>query len=258
MYGEMITNRVKKAFNSEKIVFFVGAGISVDSGVPGFGKLNERVIQSIGNRKLKEEDWKLLREDIRLRPEVVLQIGVEELNSNILKSLDMVWNYNPNYNHIFLAEVLRKGNWVFTTNFDNLIEKACQKRGIDFGRCYEESQFEQFIKRNRLDEKPDPGHIEGGYLFKLHGTIEEEKEGLERFKTIQVALNQVGQGLSEAKEKVLRYFLENYDFCFMGYSCQDDFSVYPVLLNTESKKKVFWFDYTEEPVGETVRDEKRL
>lgn len=261
MYDEMITNRVKEALGS-KIVFFVGAGISRDSGVPTFGELNEEVIRSIGDGKLKGDECELLSRDIRLRPEVVLQIGVEELGSDVVECLEMALGYSPNYNHIFLAEAIRQGNWVFTTNFDNLIEKACQQRGINFKRCYREdreaSHFKEFIENYRLDGKPDPKNIEGGYLFKLHGTIEEEREGKERFRTILVALNQVGRGLDECKEKVLKYFLENHDFCFMGYSCQDDFSTFPVLLNTESKKRAFWFDYARGSIGEVVWGKDRL
>jgi len=260
MYHEVIINRVKKAFDSKKMVLFVGAGISRDSGVPTFGELNEELIRSIGGGKLKEDECELLSKDIRLRPEVVLQIGVEELGSEVIESLEMVLGYNPNYNHLFLAEALRQGNWVFTTNFDNLIEEACQQREIDLKDkvCYEESYFTEFIEKYSLDKKSDPKNIEGGYLFKLHGTIEEEKEGKEKFRTIVVALNQVGQGLDKAKEKVLKYFLENYDFCFMGYSCQDDFSVFPVLLNTESKKKVIWLDYAKGSIGELVWGKGRL
>jgi len=261
MDDEMITNRVKEALGS-KMVFFVGAGISRDSGVPTFSELNEEVIRSIGGRELKEEECRLLSRDIRLRPEVVLQIGTEELGSGVVESLEMALGYSPNYNHIFLAEALRQGNWVFTTNFDNLIERACQQRGIRFKGCYRDdpraSHFRGFIQKYRLGRKPDFTNVEGGYLFKLHGTIEEEKQGKERFRTILVALNQVGRGLDKPKEQVLKYFLENYDFCFMGYSCQDDFSVFPVLLNIESKKRAFWFDYTKGSISELLWDKGKL
>lgn len=261
MYDEIIINRVKKAFNSEKMVFFVGAGISVDSEVPDFSKLKEEIIQSIGD-KLKKDERELLSKDIRLRPEVVLQIGVEELDLQVLQSLEMFLGYDPNPNHYFLAKMLKQGNWIFTTNQDSLIEDACQQREIKFKKCYredqEESHFKELIEKYPPGEKPESDNFKGGYLFKLHGTIEEEKEGLERFRSIQVALNQVGLGLDEAKEKVFKYFLENFDFCFMGYSCQDDFSVFPVLLNTKSKKRVIWLDHAKGSIGELVWGKERL
>lgn len=264
MYDEMIFNRVKKAFDSENMVFFVGAGISVNSGVPGFGKLNRIVISTIVNGKLNEDELELLSRNIR--PEVVLQRGRDELGGEgdrVVESLGMISGpepdyYRPCYNHIFLAEALRHGNWIFTTNFDNLIEEACKNRKIEFKRCYREQDFGEFIRKYKLDEKPDPRDIEGGYLFKLHGTIEEEKRGLEKFNSIQVALNQVGQGIDKNKEKVLRYFLEYYDFCFIGYSDQDDFSIRPVLEDIGCGKRVFWFDHAKGEVGEITWGKERL
>jgi tetratricopeptide (TPR) repeat protein len=255
MYNELITNRINEAFGS-KIVFFVGAGISKNSGVPTFIELNEEAIRSIASEKLNDDECKLLSKNIR--PEVVLQIGGEELGSNVLDCLEKFLGYNPNTNHVFLAEAIRRGNWVFTTNQENLIEEAYKElTGLEINRCYENSHFEEFVKKCPIDEKPELKDIPG-YLFKLHGTIEEDKKGKERFESISVALNQVGQGLNEAKEKVLKYFLENYDFCFMGYSCQDDFSVFPLLLNTESKKKIIWLDYAKGSIGELMWGKGRL
>ena len=85
IYDEVIIKRIKKAFDTEKMVFFVGAGISVCSKVPTFYKLNEEIIQTIGDRVLKKDECKFLSKDIRLRPEVVLQIGIEELDSRVLE-----------------------------------------------------------------------------------------------------------------------------------------------------------------------------
>lgn len=260
MYNELITNRINKVIGS-KIAFFVGAGVSKNSEVPTFIELNEKIIQSIANGKLNDDECKLLSENIR--PEVLLQIGIEELGSNVLESLEKLLGYYPNTNHVFLANAIERGNWVFTTNQENLIEEAYKEiTGVEINRfrLYEDSQFEKFVKTYYIDENPSPKDIPG-HLFKLHGTIEEGKEGKERFGSISVALNQVGTGLDENKKKVLRYFLENYDFCFVGYSCQDDFSIYPVLLNTNSEKSIFWFEWFEhakEPISGLTWGKDRL
>ncbi|CAD6494149.1 MAG: hypothetical protein EMLJLAPB_00713 [Candidatus Argoarchaeum ethanivorans] len=258
MYKESITNGINEIFGS-KIVFFVGAGISKNSGVPTFIGLNEEIIRSIATKKLTDNECKNLSKNIR--PEVVLQIGVEELNSDVLVCLEKFLGYNPNTNHVFLAEAIRRGNWVFTTNQENLIEEAYKEiTGVEINRCYENTHFEKFVKKYHINENPNPKGMPG-YLFKLHGTIEEDKKGKERFKSILVALNQVGKGLDEHKQKVLKYFLENCDLCFMGYSCQDDFSIYPVLLNTNSGKSTFWFEWFErvkEPISGLIWGKDRL
>ncbi len=245
----MTIERIKNAFDSDqKMVFFVGAGISEPSKVPLSKKLNECVIRSIiGNNKLQNNEYDFLSEEIR--PEVMLQIGIDVLGKECINSLEMLLGYKPNFNHIFYAEAIRRGNWVFTTNLENLTEDAYRElTGIKINRCYKNSQFKKFVEKYKINESPNPKNIPG-WLFKLHGTIEEGQKGKERFRSISVALNQVGQGLDKSKKKVLAYFLKNYDFCFMGYSCLDDFSVYPVL-DTNSNKKVFWFQYKK---GEDIK-----
>ena len=46
----------------------------------------------------------------------ILQIAVDELDPMVLRSLEMLSGHYPNANHIFLAEALRQGNPIFTTN----------------------------------------------------------------------------------------------------------------------------------------------
>ena len=236
MNEKIIVNRIKEALGAgPKMVFFVGAGISVPSKVKKFQELSEDVIRAITKGKLQNDEYKLLSE---IRPEVMLQTRIQELGSEVIESLEVLLDYKPNFNHFFLAEALRHGNWVFTTNQENLIEDACELIGSEYKRCYIDSHFENFEQHIS-----NPKTLPGEYIFKLHGTIEENKKGKERFESIRIALEQVGKGLTDHSKKVFEYFLKNYDFCFMGYSCQDDFSVYPVLSNTNSDKTIFWVQY---------------
>jgi len=225
-----------------RMVFFVGAGISIPSGVPSFRDLNKRVIKLTTGDKLGDDEYKFLSEN--LRPEVVLQILEGELGPSVLKCLEAFVGHNPNPNHFFLAEAIRRGNWVFTTNGDNLIEQACKLRGIDIKDrvFYLDTHFEKF--EELLNFISCPKNTPGGYIFKLHGSVEEDKENDEKFRSFLLTLHQVGKGLSgsKSKEKVIRYFLQNFDFCFMGYSCLDDFSIYPILRNTDSENLIFWFN----------------
>ncbi len=251
MKEELLIGRLKQAFGRKKMVFFVGAGISVDSKLPDFKGLSEKVIRLATGSKLNRDQYASLSQNIR--PEVILQIAVEELGREVLECMNILVSNKPNTNHFLLADALARGNWVFTTNVDNLIEEACRLSGVKVSRCYSDLHFEQFA--NSLW---DANTIPGGYLFKLHGTIEDSKAGEERFKTILVALRQVGRGLSEPKRTVLEYFLTNFDFWFMGYSCLDDFSVVPVLLETPSRKAVYWLSFANSPLGEAVTRRKSL
>ena len=141
---------------------------------------------------------------------------------------------------------------------DNLIEQACELRGIDIKNriCCANSHFEQF--EELLKSISNHQNTPGGYIFKLHGNVEADKKGDERFRTFLLTLHQVGRGLNEAKARVLKFFLQNFDFCFMGYSCLDDFSIYPVLRDTDSERLIFWFKYAKGPIGEIIWGNERL
>jgi len=263
---EIIINRLEEAFGKtfgKRIVFFVGAGISVPSGVPDFMRLNKKVMQTLIDYELREldendpgeikKDYKLLTE---IRPEVMYQIAMDELGWEVLYSLEMLEGYEPNYYHYFLAEAIRRGNWIFTTNVDNLIEEACRRRGVNFRRYYgyrnnENEDFEEYLQyiKNCRD-------VPGGVLFKLHGSIEEDTK--EKYETVRVSLRQVGEGLFGPRKDVLEYFLKEFDFWFIGYSCKDDFSVFPVISNTKSDKDIFWSQYDEGPLSLYIPEEDRL
>ncbi|RZB28934.1 MAG: hypothetical protein AEth_01538 [Candidatus Argoarchaeum ethanivorans] len=264
--NKIIIERIEMAFG-KRIVFFVGAGISVPSGVRDFKKLTEEVIQTLADDELEEleekdlekkkKDYELLTENIR--PEVMYQMAMDELDSKVLYSLEMLEGYEPNYYHYFLAEVIRRGNWVFTTNQDNLIEEACKRRGmkpeVDFKTYYGRGNDEDFREYLRYINS---GDIYRGCIFKLHGSIEEDARGEEKYKTVRFSLRQVGEGLFGPRKEVLEYFLKEFDFCFIGYRCRDDFSVFPVLSSTKSDKNIFWSRFDEGPLSLYIPKEDRL
>lgn len=243
---EELTGKIEK-FLAPKIVFFVGAGVShaSPSNLPLFRELNEGIIRSATGDMLDEDDYQILSSSIR--PEVMLQILSDmlpqQLMDRLLQTLEVLMtSVDPNPNHMFLAQVLGEGGCVLTTNYDSLIEKACMRLGSPIGkrRCYRERDFDDFWRKHSATRK-----IPKGYLFKLHGTIEHPK-------SIMAIIRDIGKGVSSTKRNVIRYFLRGFNFCFMGYSCQDDFDIFPLLLNTPSEKGVCWFQHAETGIGEVV------
>ncbi len=256
MINKIIIDRMERAFDDKKIIFFVGAGISVPapSKMPDFNKLNMKVIKTITNYELDEEDYKLLSNNIR--PEVMYQIAIGALGSEVLYSVEELEGHEPNYYHYFLAEAIRQGNWVFTTNPDNLIEIACKDMKVDFKTYYGQNDDQDF--KEYLSYIHSGKNIPGGCIFKLHGSIEEAQEGINKYRTIRFALRQVGEGLFGPRKEVLKYFLKNFDFLFIGYRCRDDFSVFPVLEETKSSKDTFWFHYDDGPLARSILGADRL
>ena len=60
------------------------------------------------------------------------------------------------------------------------------------------------------------------------------------------------------RKDILEYFLKEFDFWFIGYSCRDDFSVFPVISDTKSDKDIFWSQYDEGPLSLYIPEEDRL
>jgi tetratricopeptide (TPR) repeat protein len=255
---EIIEDGIKKTFHEEiiekiekilvpKLTFFVGAGIShaPPSKLPLFKELNKEIIRSATSDMPDEDDYETLSDNIR--PEIVLRILTDilpqELMYKLLWSLEKIMTkVEPNPNHLLLAQALKQGGWVFTTNYDNLIEKACRNINLDVEKrkCYRDEDFDEF-KERYLDVR----NIPGGYLFKLHGSIEDPK-------SILATLKRIGKGLAGSKNAILKYFFQNFNFCFMGYSCRDDFDILPTLLDTPSEKGICWFQHAGREIGEVI------
>lgn len=217
----------------QKLSFFVGAGISVGSGLPQFKEFSSNLISSIGPKGWDQKEIDLICK--RLRPEVLLQV-IHQIHGN--RTLDFFkWleSDSPNFNHYYLALALSKGHHVFTTNADTLIERAADRLTIQYDRVVNDGSYNSLIA-NLPDDKSVTRFT--SRLFKLHGSIEHDENRNSDYETIRFALNRVGLGLTDAQEKVLSDCLGNLDFIFFGYSGNDHFSVQPVLKNVDSSKSL--------------------
>lgn len=236
-------------------VFFVGAGISIPSGLPDFQGVSEKLITTVSQGEVGADDASFLSQN--LRPEVVYQIGIDELGPEVLLSMEVLEGGEPNPFHFLLAEALRRGGFVFTTNVDYLIEEACRRIGLSPGRDFNIC----FGRANDKDFKGYVTRIEAGErlkscIFKLHGSID-AGDPERKYESIQFALRQVGKGLFEPRRKVLEYFQQNFDFWFLGYSCRDDFSVFPAFITSRSEKSSYWCEYDAGPLVASLLENDR-
>lgn len=226
----------------QKLAFFVGAGISVGSGLPQFEEFSKNLISSIGPKEWNPEEINTICR--RLRPEVLLQV-IQQIHGN--RTLDFFkWleSDSPNPNHYFLALALSKGHCVFTTNVDTLIEQAGDRLGIQYHLLVNDDNYND-LPNNSIDDEPNIDFE--SRLFKLHGSIERDENRLANYETIRFALDRVGLGLTKAQEKALSDCLRNLDFIFFGYSGNDHFSVQPILKEVGSSKSIYWFRFRRKP-----------
>jgi len=185
----------------------------------------------------------LLRTDERpiLRFETLLQCFEKSLEGSSLALLEpFKLIQEPNFYHIFLANNLKKGNHVITTNFDNLIETALNlsKNRI----LYSDEHFNQF-EMNSL--------IESGYLLKLHGSLV-DIYGNDTKQTIISTLDKLSLGLLPSKQNVLKMLLKNKILVFIGYSFSDYFDIMPFLRNLKHKS-VIVFNYGEDSINKVEK-----
>lgn len=117
---EKIEKFVEFVNESENIVFFGGAGVSTESGIPDF-----RSKDGLYNQKYKYPPEQMLSHTFFMNhTEDFYEFYKEKLNS--LK-------YEPNITHIRLAELEKKGKLkaVITQNIDGLHQKAGSKNVLE-------------------------------------------------------------------------------------------------------------------------------
>lgn len=219
-----ISRTIIKQITLGQINFFVGAGISRDK-------------VDIAFPKLLIENWTRELSDYyemgRLRLETVMQILMNTFRdrSTVLNQLPKyLLATEPNQNHYLLAYALHNGCTVFTTNFDLLIEVA-------YWNLY------GTIPKILVDEKDYESNPKGA-LIKIHGSIGTVKTDNDILvaedsrNTMVGALDQVARGLPETKSNTIRKSTSLNDTIFWGYSCMDDFDIFPAMNMLQNRKKI--------------------
>jgi len=175
-----------------------------------------------------------------LRFELIMQIILDASGELMIPQL---FNSNsPNLMHYFIAKAIACGSQVITANFDNLIERAWQKRDV-LGIVSSEIEF--------ANSKCDIA--KRFLLFKIHGTIE-------RKESIIATLRQVGKaGLAfmwePGKGNILEYLVKRYHLFVIGYSGTDDFDIMSKLLIIDSDKEVLWIKHEEKEQAKLIAKE---
>ena len=238
---------------SARVALFVGAGISLDSGLPNFFAFGKHVCEYVTGKFEYSDGLQrvgvLIENEINsivadLRPEVLLQTLHDELGDNIFDFYEWLDGASPNPNHFYLARAIMQGHIVLTTNIDNLIETAYTNlTGTALTPVVSPEEFEQLAAdSNWLSEEPSTAAGRGvGRLLKLHGSIDSKAAETDRYSSIRFLLNQVGNGLTPGMKNVLQKCLVKLDIAFLGYSGCDHFSIHPILRETKTNRKAYWF-----------------
>lgn len=209
----------RSAIENGDAVFLVGAGISVDppAQLPIASQLSRALAVDLSDQidlptRLKT---RVVAAMARLRPEVLGDILVEHLGSRALSQVPILLSHgDPNRWHSFLARAIGNGCSVVTTNFDTLIEEACERIGVTP------------IVIASPHEVREAKRLTSGILLKVHGSLD---RGARIGETAQLALaiRQVGRGIPQRIEGLLRLLLKEKPLFVVGYAGRDDFDIAP-------------------------------
>jgi tetratricopeptide (TPR) repeat protein len=250
---EQILHRLLSQSKGRQIVFFVGAGISLDSpsNLPSTGTFIDAILrQAFEDESDREEirqfinpaSPKRLVDGHYLRFETFIEAVTSIGNDS---SLDLLRCFSvceePNRNHSMLAALIGLGHYVVTTNFDCLIEIACGRLGIDCCQVIYESDFGRYLEAPELHRNT---------LFKIHGSF--TKNGHHSTDSMNATLSSLaalGDQMSRApnKKKVLKELIGTHPVIVLGYSGSDTFDIVPIFTSTPSNEPLIWVNHSQEP-----------
>lgn len=203
-FNEMICE-LKEALKNDKLVIFIGAGISKNSGIPTWGQTVRLFAEKIGypEHRLTTDEY------IRI-PQYFYGIdtseGHEEYYKTILESLNL--NVKPNIINELINDIHPKH--IVTTNYDKLMDEAATGYEI-------------------ITADKDLLKVKGNnYLIKMHGDIDDVKNII--FKEDDYLQYSETHRVMEI---FLKSLLIDHVFLFVGYSLND------YNLNTFTS----WIDY---------------
>lgn len=186
-------DELKEALDNEKLVIFVGAGVSKNSGVPTWGQAVRVFAEKIGypEHRLTTDEY------IRI-PQYFYGIdkseGHKEYYKTLLKCFDL--DVKPNIINELIAEIHPKH--IVTTNYDKLMDNVLRDYEI-------------------ITTDKDLLKVKGNnYLIKMHGDIDDVKG---------IVFKEDDYLQYSESHRVLEIFLKSllidHVFLFMGYSLND-------------------------------------
>lgn len=214
----------KSDFNSidvHKLIILAGAGVSIapPTKLPSGKALTEYYLESCIGKELTNEimqRWKKLNEIIYrvngfesslIRLEFIIgcidEVDIEFKYNPLIAGFKQFVNVHPNINHLYLAQLLKRGCKIITPNFDCGIEKV----------------FESYCTTVRLGVPSN--EVKNGTIYHYHGIGTQ-------YKQLGATISEIKKGLKKEFGNQLKAWLEQgYSIISVGFSCSDYFDMTP-------------------------------
>ena len=244
MLDKKVIYQLKRDIKKKKTAFLVGAGISIPPPSNIRRLPQEDCIKTILDLSLEKINTIVQS----IRPEVFFQVLYNTIGERALKPMEIInprfLNSKeaivfPNYIHYFLAEMIKKGHLVITTNFDSLIEEA-------YENITKDKQLNVIIHEDQFHSlSQNLNKLKSGVLIKFHGSFIDQ-EGKDSKDTIRLILEQVQIKLPDFKRDLIQELINNFNFVIMGYSGRDDYDLFSFLLNPPENRNIYWIKHLED------------
>jgi len=245
-----------------RYTFLVGAGISMDppTNMPSALQIVRGLLELCAP---PEEIENLLSLEM-LRYELVVE-KIQDVFDEDLKFLDYLEQITePNLIHMFLGNIITRGNYVITTNFDYLIEQALLR--ILDEECHQD--IIPIISKEDYIFYQDPDKLikTNKYpVYKIHGSkrnIITNKDTKDSLITTMSALGKErGEGetftIEPYKKPTIFNLMNNRTLVVLGYSGSDDFDIGPTLRELPYLNRIIWIEHTQNSIPEILKIRKR-
>ncbi|MFX1589198.1 MAG: tetratricopeptide repeat protein, partial [Promethearchaeota archaeon] len=238
---------IKEMFgDNQKLTFLVGAGVSFEapSQLPSPHEFMKTIIKYI----CTPSEIQNLIDTKYLRFENLIEI-VRDIIDHDLNLLDFYSECDkPNIEHFFLAEMIKKGNFVVTTNFDYLIEYALSHLDIQKKKIIPvitEKDYEKFNDPEKLFKN---GKMP---VVKIHGSPKNIITGEDTRDSFINTIKLLGLNLDQNniiqlepfKAKLLENVSNERSLVIFGYSGKNDFDVLSTIKVMKNLKNIVWINH---------------
>ena len=233
--------------NNQKLTFLVGAGCSVDA--PSCQPAGRSMMDAMIKFSCAESEVDKISKIEELRFEALVEIIRDNLDPN-LKIIDFYGQCDkPNIQHFYLAEMINKGHFIMTTNFDFLIEHALLQIGV------KKEEIKVIITKNDFQQFNNPSELFSKGIktvYKIHGStknmITDENTRDTLVATIQAfGSNKEGMSVFQVepfKRPLFNNIVSGRSLVILGYSGSDDFDIVPTLKMLENIDNIIWINFT--------------
>ena len=219
--------RIIQKYTEANPLFFVGSGASAAYGLPGMKKLGEHLLASLSSKYVTDNDWKHFEDNIKsgkdlesamtdivFKEDIINDIRKETWKLISEKDLEIFSDVVFCNKEIALSRLIKiyyqahpQKVDIITTNYDRLIEYACDKVRIPlnngFSGHYSKFYSDSFGKRNIVN------------LVKVHGSYQPDGFHHQASESLRSSRNGRGRPyLAEACHRRLLHPLSQYPLLY--------------------------------------------